>query len=158
MLSFFPINYSFRYALLQFQKHVHFFVIWAYTQQHNCDLCVNKPAARNRPVLAVTDIFLRQGKNLGNWFSQSRQVQAGVKWFVYFYLTKEFIFGKETYNAAFKDIFVSLSKIALELELNKYPYKFTKIRVNMLAKINTSWRNYAWMSIYSLMIYAHKTQ
>lgn len=118
--------------------HFFFFVIWAYTQQHNCNFCVNTPASRNRPVLAVTDIFLRQGKNLGNWFSQSRQVQAGIKWFVYFHLTKGLIFRKETYNAAFKDIFVSLSKTALELELNKLPHKFTKICVNMLAKINIS--------------------
>lgn len=37
---------------------------------------------------------------------------------MHFHLTKGLIFRKENYNADFEDIFVPLSKIALELEIN----------------------------------------
>lgn len=40
---------------------------------------------------------------------------------MHFHLTQGLIFRKENYNADFEDNFVPLPKIALELELNKFP-------------------------------------
>lgn len=136
MFPFFPMSYSFRQVLIsQFQKHVHSLVIWAYTQQHNCDLCVKTSTARNSPVLAVTYIFKARGKSRQLVLFQ---VQAGIEWFMYFLLTKELIFRKEIIMQLSKTFLYHLSKTALELELNKVSYKFTKLCVNILAKINIS--------------------